>query len=296
MKLKYLFGLLVLTLVTVWTAVFVSPDENLHVIACDVGQGDAILITQKSNQILIDGGPSDAVVDCLSHHMPFWDNTIELVILTHPQLDHYGGLVKVFEKYNVAMFLGNTIDASSQRYGLLKNEIADSQAQIVTPVDAREISMGLIHLDIIHPDSNFYQLASTPDESNEEKSVLGITATDHDPNDFSIVAKLSFGDFDALFTGDIGPAVIDKVVESGKITDVEYIKVPHHGSRNGMDEMLLDAASPEVAVISDGKNNKFGHPHKEILDMFNAKGVKIFRTDLEGDVEIISDGKEFWRD
>ena len=88
--------------------------------------------------------------------------------------------------------------------------------------------------------------------------------------------------------------MIDDVLATGLINDVEYIKTPHHGSKNGLTLELLEASMPEVAVISAGKNNRFGHPHKEVLEMLKNAGVEIYRTDEMGDIEIVSDGNEFW--
>src|SRR5688572_14767306 len=106
---KYVFSLLVLVAIMVWTVVFQLPDDNLHIIACDVGQGDAILAIYKDVQILTDGGlPNGKVIECLSKHVPFWDDRIEVVVNTHPQLDHYGGLTSVFKKYNVDYFIANS--------------------------------------------------------------------------------------------------------------------------------------------------------------------------------------------
>jgi beta-lactamase superfamily II metal-dependent hydrolase len=96
-----LFVLLILAVVLVWSAAFVVPDQKLHIVACDVGQGDGILLYLGQAQILVDGGPNGSIVGCLERHMPFWDRRIELVVLTHPQSDHYGGLINVFENYEV---------------------------------------------------------------------------------------------------------------------------------------------------------------------------------------------------
>src|SRR3989344_2631863 len=111
-SIKYI---LVLITITVWTAVF-SVDNKLHIVACDVGQGDAILIQKNTTQILIDGGPNQKVLDCLGRHMPFWDRTIEFVILTHPELDHYGGLIDVVKTYNIKTYAHNGTTSGNQSY------------------------------------------------------------------------------------------------------------------------------------------------------------------------------------
>ena len=275
---KYIFGLLALVTITIWLAVLAAPDDRLRLIACDVGQGDAMLVVYGQSQILIDGGPDGSVLDCLASHMPFWDRRIELVILTHPQTDHFRGLIEVFRRYKVDVFLTLPLNSSTSAYQVLKNEVGGSKARVVNATAGKVIRLGLIQLDIVHPTKNF---------------LAGANTSSGDPNDFSIVAILSFGEFEALLTGDIGPKVTPDILATGKIRDVEYIKIPHHGSKNGLTKELLEASMPEVAVISVGKN-PWGHPHKEVLTLLEEYGVKIKRTDLEGDIEVVTDGEVWW--
>jgi len=286
---KYLFGVLILTVVTVWLAVIVSPDNKLHLIACDVGQGDAILATYRKTQILIDGGPDRSVLTCLSEHMPFWDKEIEVVILTHPEADHLTGLIEVFKRYRVKTLVATPLDASSQGYQVLKNIVGGSGTRVVNPTSGMVIRLGLLYLDIVYPASKNLGLTN-PSVSND---VLGAFSSNQSPNDFSIVANLRLGEFDALLTGDIGPKVIDDVLATGKVRDIDYIKIPHHGSKNGLTKELLEASVPEIAVISVGKN-PWGHPHQEVLQLLQEAGVRTLRTDQEGDIEIITDGKNTW--
>lgn len=291
---KYSFALLVLVAIAIWQAVFSVSDERLHIIACDVGQGDAILIVYGETQILIDGGPPNGkVLSCLSRHMPYYDRTIEIVLLTHPQLDHFGGLIEVFERYKVETFLANSLEASSKEYQVLKDKVKRSEARIINPTSGMDVSIGLLHLDIVHPSSDFVAGNMDTTERLVVPNVLGAYTSKKDPNDFSIVAILRLGEFDALFTGDIGPKVSDEVIKSGKMRKVEYIKIPHHGSKNGLTENLLNISNPEVAVISVGKN-QWGHPHEEVVKMLSDRGIKTFRTDEMGDVEVVTDGESMW--
>jgi competence protein ComEC len=286
---KYLFGVPVLIVVTVWLAVIVSPDNKLHLIACDVGQGDAILATYRKTQILIDGGPDRSVLTCLSEHMPFWDREIEVVILTHPEADHFTGLIEVFKRYRVKTLVATPLDVSSQGYQVLKNIVGGSGTRVVNPTSGMVIRLGLLYLDIVYPASKNLGLTN-PSVNND---VLGAFSSNQSPNDFSIVANLRLGEFDALLTGDIGPKVISDVLATGKIRDIDYIKIPHHGSKNGLTKELLEASVPEIAVISVGKN-PWGHPHQEVLQLLQEAGVRTLRTDQEGDIEIITDGKNTW--
>lgn len=164
-----------------------------------------------------------------------------------------------------------------------------SGAKVVNPTSGMVIRLGLLYLDVVWPTGDFIAFAA----DNLPQNVLGAYSSKEDSNDYSIVANLRLGEFEALLTGDIGPKVIDKVLKTGEIRDVEYIKIPHHGSKNGLTKELLDASMPEVAVISVGKN-QWGHPNKEILNLLDSAGILVKRTDLEGDIEIVSDGKRWW--
>jgi competence protein ComEC len=299
---KLIFILSLLLTVTLWLAVLAYPTQNMQIIACDVGQGDAILVTLGSRQMLIDGGPNNKVVDCLSKYMPFWDREVEMVILTHPQADHYTGLIDVFSRYKVDLFLANALDASSQEYRVLKEQVGGSDARVINPTTGTVIRLGLIHLDILNPSKEFIAQNSSVENSvsqstsDKNAGVLGAYTSKLDPNEFSVVVLLNYKDTSALFTGDIAPDKSDLVaqeLENMQIT-VDYLKVPHHGSKNGMTKKLLDAASPSVAAISVGKNNRYGHPNAEIVQMLNNKQVKIFRTDELGDVIVNSDGTKLW--
>src|SRR3989344_3652699 len=155
---KYLLGFLTLLTVLLWIVVFQLPDNNLHLITCDVGQGDAILAIYRDFQILTDGGtPDKKVIECIGRHIPFWDREIEVVVNTHPQLDHYGGLIEVLKRYKVDYFVGNGLDASASEYGALKSEVASSSVRVINPSTGTSIKYGLISYDIFFPTLEFLQ-------------------------------------------------------------------------------------------------------------------------------------------
>jgi competence protein ComEC len=270
---RYIIQFLTLLVAGVWIAIFQIPDANLHIIACDVGQGDAILVTYKNTQILTDGGPNDGVLDCLSDHIPFWDRNIELVISTHPDADHSSGLIEVVKRYNTETILINRLDPGTQVYKALENAVGSRGVRVINPDDGMVLRLGMIQLDILHPLSDF--------ESTKT-------------NEYSIVSLLSYASFEAIFTGDIEQDISNELIINNKIRKVDYIKIPHHGSINGMTENLLKAIEPKIAVISVGAKNPYGHPRQEIIDMLSKQGVKTLRTDEMGDVEVITNGSEYW--
>lgn len=267
---RYIFQLLVLIFLGVLIALFQLPDGNLHIVACDVGQGDGILIVYKNIQILTDGGPDNKVLDCLGKHLPFWDRDIELVVSTHPDSDHSAGLIDVIRKYNVGSIVINQADPSTETFRVLHNAVGSRGVKVIKPTYGMVVRLDLIQLDIL---SRSYTQNS-------------------DTNTNSIVYELRFGKFLALFPGDIGKEASDELAET--VGPVNYIKIPHHGSKNGATDNLLKATMPKVAVISVAKKNPWGFPSQEILEMLKKYNVEILRTDQMGDVEVITDGEKIW--
>ncbi|MBI2405427.1 MBL fold metallo-hydrolase [Candidatus Microgenomates bacterium] len=260
------------------------PDRNLHVIFCDVGQGDAILATYGTTQILVDGGPDSKVLSCLSRHMPFWDRTVEGVLLTHPQEDHFGGLVDVVRRFEVGVFAHPDVEGTAAGWKVLKEEITRHAISEKTVHIGDIIRFTNIHFDIFNPSTSSFD----PELRTEG---LG-TSPSRDLNDYSVVGTLSFGQFDVLFTGDISPKMIPLFID--KISPVEVLKVPHHGSKNGLTRELLEKSHPVLAAISVGKNNRYGHPHSEVIRLLDDWGIRVLRTDKDGEVEVVSDGERWW--
>jgi competence protein ComEC len=297
---RFILLLLALLASVIWLAVLSYPSRTLQIIACNVGQGDASLVIWRNKQILIDGGPGRDVVDCVSSNMPFWDRKIEVVILSHPQKDHFGGLIEIFKRYNVDLFVANSLESSTEDYQVLKNEVGGGGVRVVNPAKGMVVRLGLMHLDILWPTEKFLARnykAEDGSKSSVGQNVLGVYTSKKDPNEFSVVALLNYGDFDALFTGDIDNEISNIIADeimSSEVGEVEYIKIPHHGSKNGASEDLISKLHPRIAIISVGENNSYGHPHKEVLDLLSKYEVKTLRTDEMGDVIIETDGDSFW--
>lgn len=253
------------------------------VVFCNVGQGDAAYIRAPEGQdILIDGGPDDSVLSCLGKNMPFWDREIELVIFSHPEADHIFGLIEVLRRYKVDRLIWSGISKHTPVFETLIEEMNKVEAETIFELPERRIVIGNNQKIVIH----FYYPLEIPSGDLD------------DTNDWSIVNKVSYGDQDILFTGDIMQKGTENLVESVVLSesysdqlDVEVLKVPHHGSKNGLTAEMLEITSPEYAVISVGLNNPYGHPHSLVLDMLLNAKVKICRTDLDGDVTLITDGK-----
>jgi len=300
-KWKLTITAMFLICITVWLSVFSTSSGNLKVINCNVGQGDATLIIYRSFEILIDGGPNNSVLDCLSKYMPFWDRNIEAVVLTHPQSDHYSGLISVIERYEVKDILANSLDSSSQGYSLLKKLVLDRGITVVNPTSGMVIGSQMIQLDILAPSKEFLTANYASDslsagQSGISSGVLGASVSILDANDFSVVTLLRYGSFRFLFTGDISSELADDLAsslsEKGE-KPINYIKIPHHGSKSAISEKLYDLDIGGIAVISVGKNS-YGHPSGEVIDLLKNRTIKVFRTDEDGNVVTETDGKKIW--
>ncbi len=278
--LKYIFFLLFLILALIVLAIFQLPDKNVHIIACDVGEGDAILVTYENIQILTDGGPDNKVLTCLGRHVPFWDRQIELVISTHPDSDHITGLIEVVRRFKVDKILINPSNSGTSGYRVLQNEVGSRGVDVISPDSVRSLRIGMIYLDILNP------LGIYNDQFTISKS--------GDTNSKSIAYLLAFGSFRAAMLGDITPGVSDTLAANWGLGTVDYIKVPHHGSGNGLTQNLLEKTRPRVAVISVGRDNPWGFPSDKILQMLSDYNVRILRTDQSGDVEVVTDGQKMW--
>jgi competence protein ComEC len=269
----------ILILLVLFLAVFISlPDKKLHVVFCDVGQGDAIYIqTPSGSDILIDGGPSDKIISCLSSHMPFYDRKIELVILTHPQSDHYTGLISVLERYAIDEFkqVEPVIENKTAKYEKLKDLLKKGNIK-----ENYLFSGGKVVADGL----NILTLWPISDSPKYTKN------TDKTLNANSLVLRLSYGGFDMLLPGDADEEVQQKLEA---VADVEVLKVPHHGSKQALSLPFLDMIRPQLAVISVGKNS-YGHPSKETINKLTGRKIEVLRTDEKGDIELISDSHSWW--
>ena len=279
-KILFLTTLFFSNLIT-WSIIFdLSQVKFLKVNFFDIGQGDAIFIeTPQSHQILIDGGPTSIILEKLGREMPFWDRTLDLIILTHPEHDHMAGLIEVLKRYKVENILWTGIlgdTAEYQEWQRMIEKEKDQGAKIHMAKSGQKITSstqpGNVVLEVLFPFEGL--------EGQEIKN----------SNDTSIVTKLSFGQNSFLFTGDIYKSGERKLIESGVALNSEIFKVAHHGSKTSTSEEFIKEVNPEIAVILVGKDNSYGHPHQEVLDILSKYGINTLRTDLEGDIKIISDG------
>lgn len=260
-------ALLAITLVSLFIITRES-DASFRIAFLDVGQGDATLISfDKQTQMLVDCGPSRAVLQGLGRQMSFFDRTIEYLVVTHPDLDHYVGCVDVLDRYRVERVLWTGRDNKNDpQWAVFKEAIGreDAEVRVIDKTERHDITDTVI--DVLYPDHP-------------------VAAEKADDNNTSIVVRVQQGEFSALLTGDAEEELERHIIqEYGGRLRSQILKVGHHGSNTSSIQEFLDAVTPEIAVISAGKNNKYGHPTERVLHRLERASTTIRRTDVEGDV------------
>ena len=234
--------------------------RRVKVVFCDVGQGDGVLISWREWQMVYDVGPKGRkMVNCLGKYVPFWDKTIETVIISHWDEDHSGGLEEVNESYKIEQIFG------SERPEGVKEQFFYSGDLIKNDI----IRYGEIDFEILSPDQYLKE-------------------TRTDDNGLSVVGLLSYKSNKILLMGDVDGEVENRLVwrgSLGKRVEGAIIKVSHHGARESTTEELLDEVKPKMAVIGVGRNS-FGHPSKEVLGRLEKAGVEVWRTDERGELVV----------
>jgi competence protein ComEC len=272
-----LAALLMLASVLLWLAITAPEQGRLSVTFLDVGQGDAILIEgPHGHRILIDGGPSEeALNSALGRNLPFYGRRIDLVVLTHPQSDHLGGLPAALRGYSVGGVLANPFETNTASYDVWLEALERASVPVVAAARGQRVELGEgVAVTILHP----------PPSLEMEPGA--------DLNDASVVAMVTMGSVSILLTGDIGETAESALLRSGWDLSATVLKVPHHGSRFSSTEPFLVRVRPMLNVISVGHTNPFGHPAPETLQ--RLEDGLVLRTDRHGDVKITTDGERIW--
>lgn len=256
----------------VWLTVFDRGERKLAVSFFDVGQGDAIFIeTPSGKQMLIDGGKNRKVVTELGRIMNFGDHSLDIVLATHPDADHIGGLPEVFARYDVALFLEPGVESENSLDNELRSRVSVENSQTLIARAGQVIDFGDgVKLEIIFPHTD---------------------VSKWETNDASVVAKLTYGEKSFLLTGDAGIKTENILLSlAEEFVDVDVLKAGHHGSRTSTSLSFAQAASPAFAIISAGKDNTYGHPHQEVLNILEKVGAEIKSTAQSGTITFETNG------
>lgn len=253
-----------------------AESPKLQVSFLDVGQGDAILIQAPSGKkVLLDGGEDgDKLLTRLDEALGWWQKKIDIMILSHPHADHARGLNSLFGRYQIGQVYGTGIFHNSSVYETWLNNIKAHKLSLKTLKAGDTIDLGAgASLQVLFP--LVYLSAQTISNLNNS----------------SLVLKLTYGQISFLLTGDAEEEVEKQLLDSGADVSAQVLKVAHHGSANATSLNFLQAVKPQLAIISVGKDNDFGHPHTTTLSKLETSGAKVLRTDQLGTIKISTDGK-----
>jgi competence protein ComEC len=256
------------------------PDDKLHVSFLDVGQGDAILIQQGNQQVLVDGGPSPQTISLrLGEKMQFWDRTIDLMILTHPHPDHLVGLEEALRNFRVKQVLYPDLDYESPLYDEWLRLIEENNINSTIARTGQRIDFGTgIVINVVNP-----QVTSLP-------------GAEPDIDNNGVVLRIVKDNISFLLTADIGQEAEFKLITYRPELSSTVLKVAHHGSDTSTTTDFLATVDPQLAVISAGINNQFGHPSTVVLERLkeSLEPRNIYRTDRQGTIEFTTDGERLW--
>src|SRR3990167_6809724 len=269
-------GALILSNIFVWVAVYQRyPSDILTVYFLDIGQGDAIFIDSPTHgRVLVDCGPNRKILSELGKILPFADKRIDVIVETHPDKDHIGGLPEAVSRYEVGMFLEPGVESENVIDDELRKRVEENNIPRLLAKRGMVINFGDgAKLQILFP-------------------LRGQDVSNWETNSASIVARFVYGDKSFLLTGD-SPIRIENVLLNldQNLLDSDVLKAGHHGSRTSTSLSYAQTVSPEYAVISSSKDNTYGHPHKEVLDILESVGAKIVSTAESGTLKFETDGK-----
>lgn len=277
MKKKYVI-LLLFGLAFVFALWEYQRRSDPRVVFFDVGQGDSIFIQGREHvQVLIDGGPDKTIVQKLSRTLPLFDRTIELVVLTHGDLDHLSGLIEVLKRYRVqrVLFIKEQRDEPAYNYWL--ELIREKGIEVIEARSGQNFQLtDGAFLEVLSPS------AAPPALNQNGTGPAGVT----DFNDYSVVTRYQTNQKSFLFLADVSTEVQDKLTVNRFVLPTDIVKAAHHGSRYSFSNKLINQTEPELVVIQVGKNNRYGHPSAYVLEQLRKLDINIWRTDQQGDLSI----------
>ena len=252
---------------------FQVSNHNLRLHFIDVGQGDSsLIITPKGKTILIDAGDEAHAKKVLSYVREQGIEKLDLVVATHPDADHIGGMDKVIKNFDIDVFAMPDVSAKTNQYKQIQRELKAKKMKATRLYQGDEVQ--------IDDDIDFEILSPVKGKKYD------------DTNEYSIVTKIMYKDTSFILMGDATMENEVDIINNVPDIDIDVLKLGHHGSSTSSSDYFITKTSPNIAIISCGKNNKYGHPHQEVMRVLKKHGVTPYRTDEMGDIVITSDGKE----
>ncbi len=283
-SLKIILGIFLLLNIFIWTNVLSSStniskeSEYLEISFLDIGQGDAIFIeAPNGRQMIVDGGPNTALMGELPKFLEFGDKTIDVIVITNPDADHISGFIPLLEDFEVYSVVEPGTVSETSTYKNLEEKIKEEGSPHILARAGTFIVLDKeknIYFEILFPDR---------DVSSWER------------NDGSIVGRLVYGETSFLLMGDATILTEGIVTSSYDLSGTDILKLGHHGSKTSSGVPLLRETRPEIAIISRGKDNKYGHPHKEVIERLGIYDIPYLDTSTEGSITFLSDGESIKR-
>jgi competence protein ComEC len=251
----------------VWRVIESRKIEAPRVSFLDVNQGDAILVQLEGGfDILIDGGPDTTVVQKLGEQLPYFDRTIELIVVSHPDADHVNGLAEVARRYRVERVLYTGVADELPAYNEFQKFLRQENTKELFALAGQTFELPGGTLTVLSP------------------SISLIGQSPEDSNTYSVVVRLDVGGRSFVFTGDADLRAEEEILAHGFDVKADVLKAGHHGSKSATGEAWLEAVQPAIGVISAGRDNHYGHPHQEVLDRLKRHGVQVVSTAESGDL------------
>lgn len=255
--------------------------DDLQIYYFDIGQGDSELLRIPDGEgdsfdLLIDSGDADHTDEMLDYLSELKIDSLDAVVVTHPHADHMGSMAAILDKIEVESFYMPRIPDDLTPTTVSFEKMLDK-------LEEKGIGITAAEKGTVIPTTDLASVTVLSPEKGADYDNL---------NDFSAIIKVVFGDTSFLFTGDAEIPALKNLLNSGYDIDCDVLKVGHHGSVNGTNEKFLTAVSPDTAVISCGKDNRYGHPHKETVELLDKYSVETYVTYKDGTVVLVSDGKD----
>lgn len=291
-----------------WVSIRYWSQPTAMIVFCDVGQGDSILIQDGSYQVVVDTGPPNHLSNrCLQKYLPWWDHQIEMLVLTHPDLDHIGGAREILARYKVVQLVMSPVRSESADFEALESilfeKVGQGIDQILIPSTGEKLKIPLgSSLEVIRAGTLDLttNLARNEKTAATEQELWDMMARfkqyqegiEINANDESIVLFLEFKGIGVLLTGDLENQGETAVLAGGLLKQAEVLKVGHHGSKSSSSLAFIKKIAPEWAVISLGADNSYGHPDQSVISRLEKAEINVLRTDQLGSLELTVESNE----